>query len=60
MKSKPTNSYEGWINKGSFLDNTILHIRGGGGWCYHKEEYHDECVNLIKKFYRLILMKKKP
>ena len=50
MKSKPTNSYEGWINKELFLDNTILHIRGGGGWCYHKEEYHDECVELINKY----------
>ena len=38
------------FNKELFLDNTILHIRGGGGWCYHKEEYHDDCVELINEY----------
>jgi hypothetical protein len=56
MKSKPKDSYVGWINKELFLNNTILHIRGGGGWCYHKEEYHDECVNIINEYINKVIL----
>lgn len=50
LKSKPKNTYDKWVNKELFLDNKIIHIRGGGGWCYHKEEYHNDCVKLISKY----------
>ena len=50
LKNKPCEAPEGWINKELLLDNKIIHIRGGGGWCYHKEEYHIDCLNLIKKY----------
>lgn len=50
MKSRPKDTYDGWINKELFFKNTILHIRGGSGWCYHKEEYHNECVKLISTY----------
>ena len=50
LKNKPSNTPEGWISKELLLDNTIFHIRGGGGWMYHKESYHKECVNLINEF----------
>jgi hypothetical protein len=54
LKSKPTDAEEGWINKELILKYndkfTILHIRGGGGWCYHKEEYHKGCIQLINEY----------
>jgi hypothetical protein len=50
LKSKPTNVEEGWINKELDLDKKIFHIRGGGGWCYHKEEYHKDCIKLINEY----------
>jgi hypothetical protein len=50
LKSKPTNAEEGWINKELDLDKKIFHIRGGGGWCYHKEEYHKDCIQLINEY----------
>ena len=40
LKSKPINVEKGWINKELLLNKKIFHIRGGGGWCYHKEDYH--------------------
>lgn len=46
----PKEAPRGWINKELLLNNSIIHIRGGGGWCYHKEEYHNECVDLIKSY----------
>lgn len=50
LKSKPLEAPEGWINKELLLDNKIFHIRGGGGWCYHKEEYHKDCIELINNY----------
>ena len=50
LKSKPANAEEGWINKELLLNKKILHIRGGGGWCYHKEKYHIDCVKLINEY----------
>jgi len=50
LKTKPANAEEGWINKELLLNKKILHIRGGGGWCYHKEEYHKDCIELINDF----------
>jgi hypothetical protein len=50
LKSKPTNAEEGWINKELLLNKKIFHIRGGGGWCYHKEEYHKDCIQLINEY----------
>lgn len=50
LKSKPSNVEEGWINKELDLDKKIFHIRGGGGWCYHKEEYHKDCIKLIIQY----------
>jgi len=50
LKSKPTAAEEGWINKELVLDKKIFHIRGGGGWCYHKEDYHKDCIKLINEY----------
>lgn len=50
LKSKPADAEEGWINKELLLNKKILHIRGGGVWCYHKEKYHIDCVKLINDF----------
>ena len=50
LKSKPTNAEEGWINKELDLDKKIFNIRGGGGWCYHKEDYHKDCIKLINEY----------
>ncbi len=46
----PKEAPSGWINKELLLNNSVIHIRGGGGWCYHKEEYHKECVDLINSY----------
>jgi hypothetical protein len=50
LSSKPSNTEEGWINKELLLNNKIIHIRGGGGWTYHKESYHLDCVKLINYY----------
>ena len=50
ISSKPVAAPEGWINKELLLDKKIFHIRGGGGWCYHKENYHKDCVKLINEY----------
>jgi hypothetical protein len=50
LKSKPSDAEEGWINKELLLDKKIFHIRGGGGWCYHKENYHKDCIFLINEY----------
>jgi len=49
MPSPPSPSHQ-YVNKEFLLDYCILHIRGGGGWCYHKKAYHEECVRIISKF----------
>lgn len=46
----PPSPHENYLNKEIALDKTIIHIRGGGGWCYHQKEYHLECVKIIKNY----------
>ena len=46
----PPSPHENYLNKELFLNESIIHIRGGGGWCYHKEEYHLECVRIIEDY----------
>lgn len=50
LTTKPIEAEKNWINKELLLNKTVIHIRGGGGWCYHPENYHKDCVNLINKF----------
>ncbi len=45
----PPSPIKDYLNKEILLDNSVIHIRGGGGWCYHKQEYHLECVKIIKE-----------
>lgn len=46
----PPSPLSGYLNKEFLLNNSIIHIRGGGGWCYHKKEYHRQCVDIIGQF----------
>ena len=49
LKSAPTGVPDKWINK-EIIMNCIIHIRGGGGWSYQKEEYHKDCVKIIDNY----------